>query len=59
MLTLIVFIPLVAAFALLFVAKDNRELIRMVSVGAAGLSFLLSLGLLWAFDKTDPLFCTP
>ena len=54
MLTLIVFIPLVAAFALLFVAKDNRELIRTVSVSAAGLSFLLSLGLLWAFDKTNP-----
>jgi NADH-quinone oxidoreductase subunit M len=54
MLTLIVFIPLIAALALLFVAKDNGKLIRMVSIGAAGLSFLLSLGLLWAFDKTNP-----
>jgi NADH-quinone oxidoreductase subunit M len=54
MLTLIVFIPLIAAFALLFVAKENRQLIRTVSVSAAGLSFLLSLGLLMAFDKTDP-----
>jgi len=54
MLTLIVFIPLVAAFALLFVKENNRSLIRMVSLGAAGVSFLLSLGLLATFDKTNP-----
>lgn len=54
MLTAIVFIPLIAAFALLFVEKDNRSLIRMVSLGAAGLSFLLSIGILIAFDKTNP-----
>ncbi len=54
MLTLIVFIPLIAALALLFVAKDNRKLISMVSVGAVGLTFLLSLGLLLTFDKTNP-----
>ncbi len=54
MLTLIVFIPLIAALALLFVAKDNRELIRAVSISAAGLSFLLSLGLLLTFDKSNP-----
>lgn len=54
MLTLIVFIPLVAALALLFVGKDNRSLIRGISLGAAGLSFLLSLGLLLQFDKSNP-----
>ncbi len=54
MLTLIVFIPLAAAFVLLFVGKDNRSLIRMVSLGAAGSSFLLSLGLLGMFDQSNP-----
>lgn len=54
MLTSIVFIPLVAALALLFVNKDNRPLIRVVALSATGLSFLLSLGLLWTFDKTNP-----
>ncbi len=54
MLSLIVFIPLVASLVLLFVDKDNRPLIRMVSLGAAGLSFLLSIGLLLVFDKTNP-----
>lgn len=54
MLSLIVFIPLIAALSLLFVDKGNRPLIRIVSLGAAGLSFVLSLGLLLAFDKTNP-----
>jgi NADH-quinone oxidoreductase subunit M len=54
MLTSIVFIPLVAALTLLFVNKDNRPLIRVVALSATGLSFLLSLGLLWTFDKTNP-----
>ena len=54
MLTLIIFIPLIAAFALLFLEKDNRAFIQVISLGAAGLTFLLSLGLLVEFDKTNP-----
>ncbi len=54
MLTLIIFIPLIAAIALLFLPKENKALIRMLSLGAAGASFLLSLVVLWMFDKANP-----
>ena len=52
MLTLIVFIPLIAALALLFVNKDDAGTIRNVSVGGAALTFLLSLALLLRFDSS-------
>ena len=52
MLTLIVFIPLIAALALLFVNKDDAGTIRNISVGAAGLTFLTSLALLSRFDSS-------
>ena len=52
MLTLIIFIPLIAALALLFVNKDNTGTIRNISVGAAGLTFLTSLTLLSRFDSS-------
>lgn len=54
MITLIVFIPLIAALALLFLQEDNKALIRMVALGAAGFSLLLSVGLLLAFDSANP-----
>ncbi|MCH8156606.1 MAG: NADH-quinone oxidoreductase subunit M, partial [Nitrospinae bacterium] len=54
MLTLIVFIPLIAALALLFVNKEDVGTVRNVAVGAAGLSFLISLALLFRFDTGDP-----
>ena len=52
MLTLIVFIPLAAALVLLIVNKDNAEIIRNISVGGAGLTFLISLVLLSRFDSS-------
>jgi NADH-quinone oxidoreductase subunit M len=52
MLSLIVFIPLVAALALLFVDRGSAGTIRNVSIGAAGLTFLLSLVLLSRFDSS-------
>ena len=52
MLTLIVFIPLIAALVLLFVNKDDAGTIRTISVGAAGLTFLISLALLLRFDSS-------
>ena len=52
MLTLIVFIPLIAALVLLIVNKDNAETIRNISVGGAGLTFLISLALLSRFDSS-------
>ena len=52
MLTLIVFIPLAAGLVLLIVNKDNAETIRNISVGGAGLTFLISLALLSRFDSS-------
>ena len=54
MLTLIVLIPLVAALGLLFVNKEATGAIRNLSVGASGLSLLISLALLLRFDTADP-----
>ena len=53
MLTLIIFIPLLAALILLLVSKDDTRTIRNISVGAAGLTFLLSLALLLRFDSAQ------
>ena len=53
MLTLIIFIPLLAALVLLLVNKDDTRTIRNISVGAAGLTFLLSLTLLLRFDSAQ------
>ena len=53
MLTLIIFIPLLAALVLLLVSKDDTRTIRNISVGAAGLTFLLSLALLLRFDSAQ------
>ena len=53
MLTLIIFIPLLAALVLLLVSKDDTRSIRNISVGAAGLTFLLSLALLLRFDSAQ------
>ena len=53
MLTLIIFIPLLAVLVLLLVSKDDTRTIRNISVGAAGLTFLLSLALLLRFDSAQ------
>jgi NADH-quinone oxidoreductase subunit M len=53
MLSLIIFIPLLAAVALLFIDRENKALVRMIATGAAGASFLLSLGLLMGFDSSN------
>ena len=53
MLTLIIFIPLLSALVLLLVNKDDTRTIRNISVGAAGLTFLLSLALLLRFDSAQ------
>ncbi len=53
MISLIVFIPLITALALLGVSKENASVIRTLSVGAAVLSFLFSLGLYVWFDPAQ------
>ena len=54
MLSLIIFIPLIAALGLLMVSRDNVAMIRIVGVGAAGASLALSLWLLFSFDTANP-----
>ena len=54
MLSLIIFIPLIAALGLLMVSRDNVAMIRIVGVGAAGASLALSLWLLFSFDTSNP-----
>ena len=53
MLSLIIFIPLIAALGLLMVSRDNTAMIKVIGVGAAGSSFSLSLWLLFSFDTTS------
>ncbi len=54
MLSLIIFIPLLTAIALIFVGRDNTALIKMAGVGAATSTLLVSLWLLFAFDVNNP-----
>ena len=53
MLSLIIFIPLIAALGLLMVSRDNTAMIKVVGVGAAGASLSLSLWLLFSFDTAS------
>ena len=54
MLSLIIFIPLLTAMALIFVGRDNTGLIKIAGVGAATSTLLVSLWLLFAFDVNNP-----
>ena len=53
MLTLIIFIPLLTALALIFVARKNTGLIKIAGVGATTVTFLVSLWVLITFDTSD------
>ena len=54
MLSLIIFIPLVAVLGLLMVSREDVATIRIVGVGAAGASLALSLWLMFSFDASNP-----
>ncbi|MDC1152800.1 NADH-quinone oxidoreductase subunit M [Nitrospinaceae bacterium] len=54
MLSLIIFIPLLTAMALIFVGRDNFGLIKIAGVGAATSTLLVSLWLLFSFDVSNP-----
>lgn len=54
MLSLIIFIPFVAALGLLMVSRENVAAIKMVGVGAAAASLAISLWLLFSFDTANP-----
>jgi len=54
MLSLIIFIPLFAALALIFVDRDNHGLIKAMGLGATSLAFLISMWVLYSFDSSNP-----
>jgi len=45
-------IPLLGAFAVLFINKDNRKLIEMIAIGTSLVAFLVSLGLYFNFNSS-------
>ena len=54
MLSLIIFIPLIAALALIFVDRDNNSLIKAMGLGATSSTLLISLWILYSFDSSNP-----
>ncbi len=50
LLTLIIFLPLVGAAALLFINKQKEELLKQVALGVTLLTFLISLPIYFNFD---------
>ena len=53
-LTVVTFFPVVGAFCLLLVRKENHQRVRGVALAASLITFLLSLPLYFAFDPTNP-----
>ncbi len=53
-LTLVTFFPLIGVLVLLFIDKDNKDMLRWVSLGTALLTFVFSLIMLVRFDNNDP-----
>ncbi len=51
-LSLLTFLPLIGGIIILFTKKENSQLHRTVSTVFAGVTFLLSLGLLTKFDSS-------
>ena len=51
LLSLIVFIPLLAAIGLLFVPKENRKLFQWIAIGVTGIQLMLSIVLWLSFDS--------
>ena len=54
MLSLIIFIPLIAALALILVGRDNNSLIKTMGLGATSSTLLISLWILYSFDSSNP-----
>lgn len=55
-LYLTLFIPLVGAFLLMFLNKENVALIKNVTLGITIVTFLVSLSLYFGFDSSNPDF---
>ena len=55
-LYLTLFLPLIGAFLLMFLNKENVALIKNVTLGITIVTFLVSLGLYIGFDNSNPDF---
>lgn len=55
-LYLTLFLPLIGAFLLLFLGKDNTGLIKNIALGTSLLTFVISLSLYLGFDSSNPDF---
>ncbi|MBI4054594.1 MAG: NADH-quinone oxidoreductase subunit M [Elusimicrobia bacterium] len=53
-LSLMLFLPLLGACAVLAIPKDNRQAIHVASLATSALSLMVSLGLFFAFDRNNP-----
>lgn len=51
LLTSVIFLPLIGAFCLLLIPKEKSSVIRSAAMFFAGLTFVLSLFLIFGFDK--------
>lgn len=54
MLSLIIIIPLVAALSLIFVSRDNANLVKTIALGAVSSTLAVSLWVLASFDMANP-----
>ncbi|RPI01323.1 MAG: NADH-quinone oxidoreductase subunit M [Ignavibacteriae bacterium] len=52
LLTTIIFLPLLFAVAVLFLPKENEQVIKWMGLGGTALTFLLSLFLYFGFDSS-------
>jgi len=55
-LTIVIFLPLVGALALLTLRKGSEKVVRMVALFSSVATFALSLPLFFGFDKTKGLY---
>src|SRR5205807_1538340 len=51
-LSLIIFVPLAGAVALLFIPKEKTQAVHFVSIASAAISFIISVWALVAFDRS-------
>ena len=59
LLSTILLAPIVAAFALCFVSKDDRETIRKVAAGATIFTLCLTVYAFFSFDTTTSRWISP
>ncbi|MEP0764312.1 MAG: NADH-quinone oxidoreductase subunit M, partial [Chloroflexota bacterium] len=52
--TIVTFLPIVGLIIVLFIKQEREDAIRWVTFGAMGVTFLVSVGMLLAFDAGDP-----